>query len=124
MSPRVCASLLCAALLFLQVPNARADPPASPAESAHDQADDESSPGTTGADSGAPLDLNRADERALLALPGIGPARARAILAFRAAHGGFHSVSQLLQIKGIGRALLKQLRPLVALSPAARASAL
>ena len=69
---------------------------------------------------GAPVDLNQADEQALLALPGIGPARAQAILAYRAAHGGFRSVSQLLQIRGIGRALLKQLRPLVTLSQAAR----
>jgi competence protein ComEA len=64
----------------------------------------------------AVVDLNTADERALLDLPGIGPARARAILAYRGAHGGFHSVSQLLQIRGIGRALLKQLRPLITLT--------
>jgi len=64
------------------------------------------------------LDLNRADERALLELPGIGPARARAIVSFREQHGGFRSVSQLLQIRGIGRALLKQLRPLLTLSEA------
>lgn len=61
------------------------------------------------------VDLNRADESALLDLPGIGPARARAILAYRVSHGGFHSLAQLLHIKGIGRALLKQLRPLVTL---------
>ena len=66
------------------------------------------------------LDLNTADEHALLALPGIGPARARAILAFRASHGGFRSVSQLLNIKGIGRALLKELRPLVTISTTPR----
>ena len=62
------------------------------------------------------IDLNTADERALLELPGIGPTRARAILAYRDAHGGFRSLSQLLQIKGIGRSLLRQLRPLVTLS--------
>lgn len=62
------------------------------------------------------VDLNTADETALLDLPGIGPARARAILAYRGAHGGFRSLTQLLQIRGIGRALLKQLRPLVTLT--------
>ena len=67
-----------------------------------------------------PIDLNHADEQALLALPGIGPARAQAILAYRSTHGGFRSVSQLLQIRGIGRALLKQLRPLVTISVASR----
>ncbi|MDB4974063.1 MAG: competence protein ComEA helix-hairpin-helix repeat protein [Myxococcaceae bacterium] len=65
-----------------------------------------------------PVDLNSADETALLELPGIGPARARAILEFRRAHGAFRSVSQLLHIKGIGRALLRQLRPRVTLSGA------
>ncbi len=61
------------------------------------------------------VDLNQADEAALLALPGIGEARARAILAYRSSHGGFRSLSQLLQVKGVGRALLKRLRPLVTL---------
>jgi competence ComEA-like helix-hairpin-helix protein len=65
------------------------------------------------------VDLNLADEGALLELPGIGPARARAILDYRRSHGSFRSVAQLLQIKGIGRALLRQLRPLVTLSGAA-----
>jgi competence protein ComEA len=61
----------------------------------------------------APLDLNRATEAQLLELPGVGPSRAKAILAFREANGGFRSVSQLLRIKGFGRAMLKRLRPLL-----------
>jgi competence protein ComEA len=61
------------------------------------------------------VDLNHADEAALLGLPGIGETRARAIVAYRSAHGGFRNLSQLLQVKGIGRALLKRLRPLVTL---------
>lgn len=66
------------------------------------------------------VDLNRADEQTLLALPGIGPARARAIIAYRAQHGRFRNVSQLLHIRGIGRSLLRQLRPLVTLSDPTR----
>lgn len=67
---------------------------------------------------GAPalIDLNRADVAMLTTLPGIGQKRAEAILAFRQTHGGFRSVSQLLQIKGIGRAMLRKLRALVTLS--------
>ena len=63
------------------------------------------------------VDLNHASEAELLTLPGVGPTRARAILAFREAHGGFTSVSQLLSIKGFGRATLRRLRPLLTLTP-------
>lgn len=60
-----------------------------------------------------PLDLNNATEADLVNLPGVGPAKAKAILAFREAKGRFHSVSQLLRIKGFGRATVARLRPLV-----------
>lgn len=62
------------------------------------------------------IDLNSASAAELESLPGIGPSRARAILTFREAQGGFRSVSQLLRIKGIGRAMLRKLRPLVTVS--------
>ncbi len=70
------------------------------------------------ADTGALVDLNTAGAAELESLPGIGHSRALAILAFREAHGGFHSISQLLHIKGIGRAMLRKLRPLVTVSAA------
>jgi competence protein ComEA len=59
------------------------------------------------------VNLNSASEEQLQTLPGVGPSRAKAIVAFRAAHGGFTSVSQLMRIKGFGRAMLQRLRPLV-----------
>lgn len=65
------------------------------------------------ATSSGPLDLNQADEAALDALPGIGPATAAAILEHRAKIGRFSSVDQLLDVRGIGEAKLEQLRPLV-----------
>jgi competence protein ComEA len=73
---------------------------------------------TTAAAPGQPVlvDLNQASEAELMTLPGVGPARAKAILAFREAHGGFTSVSQLLRIKGFGRATLRRLRPLLTLT--------
>lgn len=71
-----------------------------------------------GAAASGPLNLNTASEEQLLELPGIGPSRARAIIAFREEHGGFQSVSQLLRIKGFGRAMLRRLRPLVLAQPA------
>jgi competence protein ComEA len=63
------------------------------------------------------VNLNTATEAELMRLPGIGPSRARAIIEFREAHRGFYSVSQLLRIKGIGRAMLKRIRPLVVVAP-------
>lgn len=77
-------------------------------------------PGTTGGSGSAgapvpdqPVDLNRATAQELDALPGVGPATASAILAFRDERGGFRSVDDLLDVRGIGEAKLEQLRPLV-----------
>ena len=69
-------------------------------------------PSGAAAESG-PIDLNSADEAALDALPGIGPATAKAIVAYRESHGPFTSVDQLLEVRGIGPAKLDQLVDLV-----------
>jgi competence protein ComEA len=70
--------------------------------------------GTGGAASPAgPVNLNSADEAALDALPGVGPATAAAIVEHRARIGRFTTVDQLLDVRGIGEAKLEQLRPLV-----------
>ncbi|MDI3298304.1 MAG: helix-hairpin-helix domain-containing protein [Bacillota bacterium] len=66
---------------------------------------------------GAPLDLNRASADELDRLPGIGPSRAAAIVALREARGGFHSVDELLEVRGIGPVLFEQIRPLVRVGP-------
>ena len=58
--------------------------------------------------------LNSADAAALDALPGVGPATAARILAWRDEHGGFVAVDELLEVPGIGPAKLETLRPLVA----------
>ncbi len=71
-----------------------------------------SGPSGDGAPAG-PLDLNTADEAALDALPGIGPATAKAIVEHRTKIGRFTSVDQLLDVRGIGEAKLEELRPLV-----------
>jgi competence protein ComEA len=68
--------------------------------------------GPSGAATG-PVDLNQADEAALDALPGVGPATAAAIIQHRQEIGRFTSVDQLLDVRGIGEAKLEQLRPLV-----------
>ena len=61
----------------------------------------------------SPVDLNTATADELDALPGVGPATAAAILAYRDEHGRFSAVDDLLDVRGIGDAKLEQIRPLV-----------
>lgn len=60
-----------------------------------------------------PLNLNSATADQLEALPGVGPATAKAILDYRTAHGPFRSVEGLLEVRGIGPAKMEALRGLV-----------
>jgi competence protein ComEA len=69
--------------------------------------------GTAGGAEAGPVNLNQADAQELDALPGVGPATAAAIIEHRERIGGFTSVDQLLDVRGIGEAKLEQLRPLV-----------
>ncbi len=62
-----------------------------------------------------PVILNTAVADDLRRLPGIGQKRADAILALRGRLGRFRAIEDLLKVKGIGRATLKRLRPLVRL---------
>lgn len=48
------------------------------------------------------IDINKAPAEALELLPGIGSARAEAILDYRAEYGSFESEYQLLAVPGIG----------------------
>jgi competence protein ComEA len=64
-----------------------------------------------------PVVINTATEADLRRLPGIGPKRADAILALRTRLGRFRAMEDLLKVKGIGRATLKRLRPLIRLDP-------
>jgi len=61
-------------------------------------------------DPGALLDLNAATQAQLEGLPGIGPALAGAILAERDRRGGFRSVNELREVRGIGEARFADLR--------------
>lgn len=56
------------------------------------------------------VDLNSADATVLETLPGIGPALAARIIAWRAEHGRFASVEDLLDVSGIGDAKFADLR--------------
>ena len=57
-----------------------------------------------------PVDVNTADVTDLVRLPGIGPVRASAIVSLRELRGGYSTLEELLEIKGIGPVTLDGLR--------------
>jgi competence protein ComEA len=59
------------------------------------------------------VDLNAAGAEELDRLPGVGPARAKAIIAFRERFGRFADPAELDRVPGIGPSLALRLRPLV-----------
>ena len=61
-------------------------------------------------DVGAVVDLNTATSAQLDALPGIGPGLAAAIIAERDRRGGFRSINELREVRGIGEARFADLR--------------
>ena len=61
----------------------------------------------------AAVDLNSATQSDLETLPGIGPAKATAILQYREQNGPFATVDALDNVPGIGPATMANVRPLV-----------
>ncbi len=66
-----------------------------------------------GPSGGGLVDINTADAAALDTLPGVGPAIAARIIAYRDEHGPFASVEALTDVAGIGPATMDRLRDLV-----------
>jgi competence protein ComEA len=58
----------------------------------------------------APLNINSATVPELDALPGVGPAKAAAILQYREQHGPFTAVEELARVPGFGAAAVARLR--------------
>ena len=58
----------------------------------------------------AAVNLNTATQAELEAVKGIGPAKAKAIMAYRDKNGGFKSVDELAKVKGFGKASVNKIR--------------
>ncbi len=61
----------------------------------------------------APLNVNTATAAELEELPGIGPALAGRILAWREEHGPFSGPEDLLRVSGVGPALCQAVGPFI-----------
>ena len=61
------------------------------------------------------VNVNTATVEQLVALPGVGPAKAQAIVDMRKQLGGYKKLDDLLRVKGIGRKTLRQIEPMLKL---------
>ena len=61
----------------------------------------------------APIDLNRANQKDLETLPGVGPALASRILALRDTLGRFRNPDDLVRVRGVGPKTVARLKALV-----------
>ena len=61
------------------------------------------------------VNLNTAPAEVLALLPGVGPSKAAAILVYRGRRP-FRTVDELVRIKGIGRKMVRRLRPHLAIA--------
>lgn len=62
---------------------------------------------------GEVIDLNTAAQADLERLPGIGAGRAKAIVAYRQAHGPFTRPEDLMRVDGIGSGIFERVRPYI-----------
>ncbi len=76
-------------------------------------------PGAAGILADGRVVVNVASEEELTRLPGVGPTRAKAIVALRSRLGRLRSLNDLRRVKGIGRRSLERLRPHAVLDPPA-----
>lgn len=71
------------------------------------------SPSTTagsGTGGDGPVNINTADDTALMTLPGIGPSKAAAIISYRDENGPFATIDALKDVSGIGDKTFEQLK--------------
>ncbi len=62
------------------------------------------------------ININTATSAQLQTLDGIGPAYAKRIIEYREINGGFDSIDELVNVKGIGKIRLENIRPFITLN--------
>ena len=62
---------------------------------------------------GGLVNINTADKELLMTLPGIGEARALAIIAWRTEHGDFQTTEEIMQVSGIKEAAYEKIKLLI-----------
>jgi competence protein ComEA len=62
------------------------------------------------------ININTATVAELVALPRVGPALAQRIVDYRATHGPFRAVEDIMQVKGIGPATFAQIKDLISVN--------
>lgn len=70
----------------------------------------------------AAVDLNTANQAQLEGVNGIGPAKAKAIIDYRAKNGAFKSVDDLDKVSGFGKATITKIKAEVSVSGAKAAA--
>ncbi len=63
------------------------------------------------------LNLNRATIAEIELLPGVGRSRARRIVEWRARNGSFKALDELAEIRGLTKAFIERIEPLISLEP-------
>ena len=62
---------------------------------------------------GSLVNINTATQAELEGLPGIGPERARDIIAYREAHGPFPDIEAIQNVEGIGEGIFEEIKGLI-----------
>lgn len=65
----------------------------------------------------AAVNINMATQSELEAVKGLGPAKAKAIITYRQAHGNFKSLDDLDNVKGFGSASVEKLKGELSVGP-------